>query len=63
MKKNQFLNKKLTCVKTGSAAKIVNYFELREVSYVKINIIMQFENSNFHVLKTYRTDEIQNNFN
>ena len=63
MKKNQFLNKKLTCIKTGSKAKIVNYFELREVSYVKINIIMQFENSNFHVLKTCRTDEIQNNFN
>ena len=36
MKKNQFLNKNLTCIKTGSKAKIVNYYELHEVSYVKI---------------------------
>ena len=63
MKKNQFLNKKLTCIKTGSKAKIVNYFELYKISYVKIDIIMKFENSDFHVLKTCRTDEIQSQFN
>ena len=58
MKKNQFLNKNLTCIKTGSKAKIVNYYELNEVSYVKIDIVMHFENSDFHILKTCRTDEI-----
>ena len=47
MKKNQFLNKKLTCIKTGYKAKIVNYYELNEVSYVKVDIMMQFENSDF----------------
>ena len=63
MKKNQFLNKKLTCIKTGYKAKIVNYYELNEVSYVKVDIMMQFENSDFHILKTCRTDEIQSEFN
>ena len=63
MKKNQFLNKKLTCIKTGYKAKIVNYYELNEVSYVKVDIMMQFENSDFHILKTCRTDKIQSQFN
>ena len=63
MKKNQFLNKKLTCIKTGYKAKIVNYYELNEVSYVKVDIMMQFANSDFHILKTCRTDEIQSEFN
>ena len=63
MRENQFLNKKLTCIKTGCKAKIVNYYESHEVSYVKINIMMQFENSDFHVLKTCRTDEIESQFN
>ena len=63
MKQNQFLNKNLTFIKTGSKAKIVNYYELHEVSYVKINIMMQFQDSDFHVLKTCRTDEIQSQFN
>ena len=63
MKKNQFLNKNLTCIKTGFKAKIVNYYELHEVSFVKINIMMQFQDSDFHVLKTCRTDEIQSQFN
>lgn len=63
MKEKQFLNKKLTCIKTGYKAKIVNHYELHEVSYVKINIMMQFENSDFHVLKTCRTDEIESQFN
>ena len=63
MKKNQFLNKKLTCIKTGSTAKIINYFELHEIPYVKVDVIMKFENSDFHVLKTYRTDEIKGQFN
>ena len=63
MKKNQFLNKKLTCIKTGYKAKIINYYELNEVSYVKVDIMMQFENSDFHILKTCRTDEIQSEFN
>ena len=63
MKQSQFLNKNLTCIKTGSKAKIVNYYELHEVSYVKINIMMQFQDSDFHVLKTCRTDEIQSQFN
>ena len=63
MKKNKFLDKKLTYIKTGYKAKIVNYYELQEVSYVKISIMMQFENSDFHVLKTCRTDEIETQFN
>ena len=63
MKKNQFLNKKLTCIKTGYKAKIVNYYELNEVSYVKVDIVIQFQNSDFHILKTCRTDEIQSEFN
>lgn len=63
MNKNQFLYKNLTCKKTGYKAKIVNYYELREVSYVRINIMMQFQNNGFHVLKTFRTDEIQSQFN
>ena len=63
MKENQFLNKKLTCIKTGCKAKIVNYYESHEVSYVKINIMMKFENRGFQVLKTFCVDEIDDQFN
>ena len=51
MKKNQFLNKKLTCIKTGYKAKIINYYELNEVSYVKVDIMMQFKIVIFTFLK------------
>ena len=61
--KNKLINKDLTCIKTGFKAKIINYCELNEVSYVKIIIMMKFEGKNFHVLKTCLVDEIEDQFN
>ena len=63
MNKNKLINKKLTCIKTGFKAKIINYYELNNVSYVKINIMMKFENRDFQILKTCCVDEIEDQFN
>ena len=63
MNKNKLINKKLTCIKTGFKAKIINYYELNNVSYVKINIMMKFENSDFQVLKTCSLTKLKSQFN
>ena len=56
------INNQLICLKTGSKAKIINYFDKDEVSYVKISIEMKFEDTKFQVLKTILIDDIQSQF-
>ena len=63
MNKNKLINKELTCIKTGFKAKIINYYELNNVSYVKINIMMKLESRDFPVVKTCGVDEIEDQFN
>ena len=60
---SKMINKsKLICIKTGSKAKIVKHYELENTSYVKINITMKFDGTNFQVLKTLPADEIEKEF-
>ena len=56
------INNQLICLKTGSKAKIINYFNKDEVIYVKISIEMKFEDTKFQVLKTIQIDDVQNQF-
>ena len=44
------INNQLICLKTGSNAKIISYFDKEEVSYVKINMEMKFKDTKFKIL-------------
>ena len=56
------INNQLICLKTGSKAKIINFFHKDKVNYVKISIEMKFEDTKFQVLKTIQIDDVQNQF-
>ena len=56
------INYQLICLKTGSKAKIINYFDKEEVFYVKIIMEMKFEHTKFQVLKIIQIDDIQDQF-
>ena len=63
MDQSRLINKQLTCIKTGSKAKIIAHYDLNNVSYIKVNITMKFEGKKFQVLKTVPTKEIKEQFN
>ena len=63
MKTNKKSKDELICLKTGSKAKIIEYFEHKNISYAKIRITMKFENSSFQVLKTVDIENITKEFN
>ena len=46
------INSPLICLKTGSNAKIISYFDKDEVPYVKISMEIELEDTKFHLLKT-----------
>ncbi len=54
---------KLICLKTGSSAKILNFFDKDNISYAKISINIKFDDSSFQILKTLQVDQIQDQFN
>ncbi len=56
------INSPLICLKTGSKAKIISYFDKEEVSYVKINMEIKFEDTKFQVLKTIPVIDIEDYF-
>ena len=56
------INSPLICLKTGSKAKIISYFDKEEVSYVKINMEIKFEDTKFQVLKTIPIDDFKDQF-
>ena len=56
------INNQLICLKTGSNAKIISYFDKDEVPYVKINMEIEFENTKFHILKTIPIDDFKDQF-
>ena len=63
MKTNKKSKDELICLKIGSKAKIIEYFEHKNISYAKIRINMKFENSSFQVLKTVDIENIKKEFN
>ena len=63
MKTNKKSKDELICLKTGSKATIIEYFEHKNISYAKIRINMKFENSSFQVLKTVDIENIKKEFN
>ena len=63
MNTNKKSKDELICLKTGSKAKIIEYFEHKNISYAKIRINMKFENSSFQVLKTVDIENIKKEFN
>ena len=63
MKINKKNNKELICLKTGAKAKIASCFDKNNISYVKVNINIKFENSSFQVLKTFELNDIEKYFN
>ena len=56
------INNQLICLKTGSKAKIISYFDKDEVPYVKIRMKIDFEDTKFHVLKTIPIDDFKDQF-
>ena len=56
------INSPLICLKTGSKAKIISYFDKDEVPYVKISMEIEYEDTKFQVLKTIRIDDIKDQF-
>ena len=53
----------LICLKTGSKAKILNFFDKDNVPYAKISIDIKFGDSSFQVLRSLQVNDIQDEFN
>ena len=62
MSNDNKINSPLICLKTGSNAKIISYFDKDEVPYVKISMEIEFEDTKFHVLKTISIDDFKDQF-
>ena len=62
MSNDNKINISLICLKTGSNAKIISYFDKEEVPYVKISLEIEFEDTKFQVLKTIPIDDIEDQF-
>ena len=62
MSNDNKINSPLICLKTGSNAKIISYFDKDEVPYVKINMEIEFGNTKFHILKTIPIDDFKDQF-
>ena len=62
MSNDNKINSPLICLKTGSNAKIISYFDKEEVSFVKISMKIKFEDTKFQVLKTIPIDDIKDQF-
>ena len=56
------INSPLICLKTGSKAKIISYFDKDEVPYVKISMEIEYEDTKFQVLKTIPIDDFKGQF-
>ena len=63
MSNDNKINSPLICLKTGSNAKIISYFDKEVVSYVKINMEIKFEDTKFQVLKTIPVTVIKDYLN
>ena len=60
---NNKIDDQLICLKTGSKAQIIDYFDKDKVRYVKIKINVEFENTSVQILRSLQLNEIDNYFN
>ena len=49
---NNKIDEHLICLKTGSKAKIIDYFDKDKVRYAKIKIDIEFGNSSLQILRS-----------
>ena len=56
------INNQLMCLKTGSKAKIIDFFDKDKVRYAKIKIEVEFANTSVQVLRSLQLNEIDNYF-
>ena len=56
------MKKNLKCLRTGEKAKIVSQYNKNNTAYVKINILIKFQDTYFQVNKTFEENDIQNHF-
>ena len=62
MSNDNKINNQLMCLKTGSKAKIIDFFDKDKVRYAKINIEVEFGNTSVQVLRSLQLNEIDNYF-
>ena len=59
---NNKIHDQLVCLKTGSKAQIIDYFDKDKVQYAKIKINVEFENTSVQILRSLQLNEIDNYF-
>ena len=59
---NNKTDDQLICLKTGSKAKIIDYFDKDKVRYAKIKIDVEFGNTSVQILRSLQLNEIDNYF-
>ena len=59
---NNKIDDHLICLKTGSKAKIIDYFDKDKVRYAKIKIDIEFGNTSIQILRSLQLNEIDNYF-
>ena len=59
---NNKIDDHLICLKTGSKAKIIDYFDKDKVRYAKIKIDVEFGNTLVQILRSLQINEIDNYF-
>ena len=57
------VNNQLICLKTGSKAKIINFFEKDNVPYAKISVDIKFGDTSFQILRSLKVDDIKDQYN
>ena len=60
MSNDNKINNQLMCLKTGSKAKIIDFFDKDKVRYAKIRIEVEFENTSVQVYRSLQLNEIDN---
>ena len=59
---NNKINDQLICLKTGSKAQIIDYFDKDKVQYAKIKIDVEFGNTSVQILRSLQLNEIDSYF-
>ena len=59
---NNKIKDQLICLKTGSKAQIIDYFDKDKVRYAKIKIDVKFGNTSVQILRSLQLNEIDNYF-
>ena len=62
MVNNNKIHYQLVCLKTGSKAQIIDYFDKDKVRYAKIKIDVEFGDTSVQILRSLQLSEIDNYF-